>query len=66
MDGNGRWAKSRGEERTLDIRMPFQRKKRYFRFCDKAGRISYPFILFSTETGIVPNDEVNTLMSYTF
>ena len=63
MDGNGRWAKSRGEERTFGHKNAISAVRNAISACDKAGVEYLTLYTFSTENWNRPNDEVNTLMS---
>ncbi len=63
MDGNGRWAKSRGEERTFGHRSAIKAVRDVVNACNE---IHIPFLTlytFSSENWKRPNDEVSTLMS---
>ena len=63
MDGNGRWAKSRGEERTFGHKNAISAVRNAISACDKVGIEYLTLYTFSTENWNRPNDEVNTLMS---
>lgn len=63
MDGNGRWAKSRGEERTFGHKNAISAVRNAISACNKAGIEYLTLYTFSTENWNRPNDEVNTLMS---
>ena len=63
MDGNGRWAKSRGEERTFGHKSGVTSVRNAISACDKAGVEYLTLYTFSTENWNRPSDEVNTLMS---
>lgn len=63
MDGNGRWAKSRGEERTFGHKNAISAVRNAISACDKAGIKYLTLYTFSTENWNRPSDEVNTLMS---
>ena len=63
MDGNGRWAKSRGEERTFGHKNAISAVRNAISACDKAGIEYLTLYTFSTENWNRPNDEVDTLMS---
>lgn len=63
MDGNGRWAKSRGEERTFGHKNAISAVRNAISACDKAGVEYLTLYTFSTENWNRPNDEVDTLMS---
>lgn len=63
MDGNGRWAKSRGEERTFGHKNAIKAVRDVVNACNE---INIPFLTlytFSSENWKRPNDEVNSLMS---
>lgn len=63
MDGNGRWAKSRGEKRTFGHKHAIKAVREVVNACDE---INIPFLTlytFSSENWNRPHDEVNTLMS---
>ena len=63
MDGNGRWAKSRGEERTFGHKSGVTSVRNAISACDKVGVEYLTLYTFSTENWNRPNDEVETLMS---
>ena len=63
MDGNGRWAKSRGEERTFGHKNAISAVRNAISACDKVGIEYLTLYTFSTENWNRPNDEVKTLMS---
>ena len=63
MDGNGRWAKSRGEERTFGHKSGVTSVRNAISACDKVGIEYLTLYTFSTENWNRPSDEVNTLMS---
>ena len=63
MDGNGRWAKSRGEERTFGHKNAISAVRNAISACDKVGVEYLTLYTFSTENWNRPNDEVETLMS---
>ena len=63
MDGNGRWAKSRGEERTFGHKSGVTSVRNAISACDKVGIEFLTLYTFSTENWNRPSDEVNTLMS---
>ena len=60
MDGNGRWAKSRGEERTFGHKNAISAVRNAIYASDKAGVEYLTLYTFSTENWNRPNDEVNT------
>ncbi len=66
MDGNGRWAKSRGEERTFGHKSGVTSVRNAISACDKVGIEYLTLYTFSTENWNRPSDEVNTLMSLLF
>lgn len=62
MDGNGRWAKCRGEERTFGHKSAITAVREAINACNE---IHIPFLTlytFSSENWNRPNDEVDTLM----
>ena len=63
MDGNGRWAKSRGEERTFGHKNAISAVRNAISACDKVGIEYLTLYTFSTENWNRPNVEVDTLMS---
>ena len=63
MDGNGRWAKSRGEERTFGHKNAISAVRNAISACNKVGIEYLTLYTFSTENWNRPNDEVETLMS---
>ena len=63
MDGNGRWAKSRGEKRTFGHKNAIKAVREVVNACNE---IEIPYLTlytFSSENWKLPNDEVSTLMS---
>ena len=62
MDGNGRWAKSRGLLRTAGHRVGVQALKNLVLALDELGIQYVTVYAFSTENWKRPEDEVNTLM----
>lgn len=63
MDGNGRWAKSRGEERTFGHRNAISAVRNVINACNE---IQIPYLTlytFSSENWNRPKEEVDTLMS---
>lgn len=63
MDGNGRWAKSKGEERTFGHRNAIEAVRNAINACNE---INIPFLTlytFSSENWNRPEEEVNTLMT---
>lgn len=62
MDGNGRWAKTRGEERTFGHKNAIKAVRNAINSCNKAGVEFLTLYTFSTENWNRPADEVSTLM----
>lgn len=63
MDGNGRWAKSRGEDRTFGHRNAINAVRSAINACNE---LEIPFLTlytFSSENWSRPSDEVSTLMN---
>ncbi|MDO4225075.1 MAG: isoprenyl transferase [Bergeyella zoohelcum] len=63
MDGNGRWAKSRGEERTFGHRNAISAVRSAINACNEIGVPYLTLYTFSSENWGRPKDEVNALMS---
>lgn len=63
MDGNGRWAKSRGEERTYGHKNAISAVRNAIAACSKADVEYLTLYTFSTENWNRPEDEVTTLMT---
>lgn len=63
MDGNGRWAKSRGEERTFGHKNAISAVRNAIKACNQVGVKYLTLYTFSTENWNRPQEEVNTLMS---
>ena len=63
MDGNGRWAKSRGEERTYGHRNAISAVRNAIAACAKAEVDYLTLYTFSTENWNRPEDEVSALMT---
>lgn len=63
MDGNGRWAKSRGEKRTFGHKHAIQAVRNAVNACNEIGIPYLTLYTFSSENWNRPHDEVNTLMS---
>ncbi len=63
MDGNGRWAKSRGLPRIMGHRAGVEALKTTLRLCSKWGIRALTVYAFSTENWSRPGDEVNFLMT---
>lgn len=62
MDGNGRWAKTRGEERTFGHKSAINAVRNAISGCTRVGVEFLTLYTFSTENWSRPTDEVNTLM----
>ena len=63
MDGNGRWAKSRGEERTFGHRNAIEAVRNAINACNEIHIPYLTLYTFSTENWNRPDNEVSTLMS---
>lgn len=63
MDGNGRWAKIRGEERTFGHRSAVSAVRNAINASNKAGVEFLTLYTFSTENWNRPSDEVSSLMA---
>lgn len=63
MDGNGRWAKSRGEERTYGHKNAISAVRNAIAACAKADVEYLTLYTFSTENWNRPEDEITTLMT---
>lgn len=63
MDGNGRWARSKGEERTFGHRSAIDAVRNAINACNEVGIPYLTLYTFSTENWQRPADEVDTLMS---
>ena len=63
MDGNGRWAKSRGLPRVMGHRAGVEALKSTLRLCSDWGIKALTAYAFSTENWSRPGDEVNFLMT---
>ena len=63
MDGNGRWAESRGLPRVLGHRAGVEALKSTLRLCSDWGIGALTAYAFSTENWSRPGDEVNFLMT---
>lgn len=63
MDGNGRWAKSRGLPRQAGHRAGAENLKALCRMCGNRGIEYLTVYAFSTENWTRPDDEVHALMS---
>lgn len=62
MDGNGRWAKSRGEERTFGHKNAINAVRNAINACNEINIPYLTLYTFSSENWNRPTDEVNTLM----
>lgn len=63
MDGNGRWAKARGLERSEGHHAGYENLKRVVAAAAKAGVSYLTLFAFSTENWDRPNDEVSGILS---
>ena len=63
MDGNGRWAKSRGEERTFGHKNAISAVRNAINACNEINIPYLTLYTFSSENCKRPKDEVNTLMT---
>lgn len=63
MDGNGRWAKSRGEERTFGHRNAITAVRNVINACNEIHIPYLTLYTFSSENWSRPKEEVDTLMS---
>ena len=63
MDGNGRWAESRGLPRVMGHRAGVEALKSTLRLCRDWGIKALTAYAFSTENWARPGDEVNFLMT---
>lgn len=62
MDGNGRWAKSRGKERTYGHKSALKAVRDAINACNEIHIPYLTLYTFSSENWNRPNDEVNSLM----
>ena len=62
MDGNGRWAKSKGRERTFGHKHAIQAVRNAVNACNKIGVPYLTLYTFSSENWKRPHEEVSTLM----
>ena len=62
MDGNGRWAKSRGKERTFGHKHAIQAVRNAVNACNEINIPYLTLYTFSSENWNRPDDEVSTLM----
>mgnify|MGYP002651565512 CR=1 FL=1 len=63
MDGNGRWAKSRGEERTFGHKNAIDAVRSAINACNEVNIPYLTLYTFSSENWNRPSEEVNTLMT---
>ena len=63
MDGNGRWAKSRGQKRSAGHKEGAKTTKRIVEHCFKRGVKCVSVYAFSTENWSRPKEEVDALFS---
>lgn len=63
MDGNGRWAKHRDQERTFGHKNAINAVRNAINACNKIGVKYLTLYTFSTENWNRPMDEVDTLMN---
>ena len=63
MDGNGRWAKSRGEERTFGHKNAINAVRNAINACNEINIPYLTLYTFSSENWNRPHDEVDTLMN---
>ncbi|PZU86535.1 MAG: isoprenyl transferase [Chryseobacterium sp.] len=63
MDGNGRWAKSRGEERTFGHKNAINAVRNAINACNEIHIPYLTLYTFSSENWNRPKDEVDTLMT---
>lgn len=63
MDGNGRWAKSRGEERTFGHRNAINAVRNVINACNEVHIPYLTLYTFSSENWSRPKEEVDTLMN---
>ncbi|SDE38700.1 isoprenyl transferase [Riemerella columbipharyngis] len=63
MDGNGRWAKSKGEQRTFGHRSAIKAVRDVINACNEIGIPYLTLYTFSTENWKRPAEEVDTLMT---
>ena len=62
MDGNGRWAKSRDQERTFGHKNAIKAVREVINACNEVDIPYLTLYTFSTENWNRPTEEVNTLM----
>ncbi|MBS1572643.1 MAG: di-trans,poly-cis-decaprenylcistransferase [Bacteroidetes bacterium] len=63
MDGNGRWAKTKGEERTFGHKNAIDAVRSAINACNEIGIPYLTLYTFSSENWNRPKDEVNELMN---
>lgn len=63
MDGNGRWAKSKGKERTFGHKNAIDAVRNAINACNEVNIPYLTLYTFSTENWSRPEDEVGTLMT---
>ncbi|MPS63471.1 MULTISPECIES: polyprenyl diphosphate synthase [Chryseobacterium] len=63
MDGNGRWAQSRGEERTFGHKNAIDAVRNAINACNEINIPYLTLYTFSSENWNRPDDEVDTLMN---
>jgi len=63
MDGNGRWAKSRGEERSFGHKNAINAVRSAINACNEINIPYLTLYTFSSENWSRPTEEVNTLMN---
>lgn len=63
MDGNGRWAKSRGQERTYGHKNAIEAVRNVINACNEIHIPYLTLYTFSSENWSRPKDEINTLMN---
>ena len=63
MDGNGRWAKKRGEERIVGHKNGVNAVRQICEACAELGVGYLTLYTFSTENWNRPKEEINALMS---
>lgn len=63
MDGNGRWAKAKGEQRTFGHKNAIEAVRNAINACNELGIPFLTLYTFSSENWKRPEDEVNSLMS---
>lgn len=63
MDGNGRWAKNRGEERTFGHKNAIEAVRNAINACNEIGIPYLTLYTFSSENWNRPKEEVSTLMN---